>query len=196
MSKRNACCAEAKAQYDPFSPNWTLAARTVKVLPSLLMKGLSMNRLLPPGALLVLAALAMSVVAQEPSKANGPKLLTTGSFFESAEYFRLCSFPRRQPPGVCSHGAREGENAVRATFGLLRNNPARSGSSLFRRNPILAALVTGRKQLAFLSDRDEQQQLYVMRAVRWNHQRLTKGKRGVKNFALVSRWQADRLSRT
>jgi len=43
------------------------------------------------------------------------------------------------------------------------------------------------KQLSFLSDRDEQQQIYAMRADGGEASALTKGKRGVQNFA----WSPD-----
>jgi len=43
------------------------------------------------------------------------------------------------------------------------------------------------QQLAFLSDRDDQQQVYAMRANGGEASALTKGKRSVQNFA----WSPD-----
>jgi len=79
------------------------------------------------------------------------------------------------------------ESAALATFGsteAIRFNPA---VHLFREVRLPSAVVADGKQLAFLSDRDEQTQVYAMRADGGEASALTKGKRGVKNFA----WSPD-----
>src|SRR5882724_4189102 len=151
------------------------------------MKGLSMNRLLPPGALLVLAALAMPVVAQEPPKANAPKLLTP----EASLNLRSISDLQFSPDGsrlayVVTEPAK-GERRARHIWIYEKQSTSVRQFTYSAKSDFLPRWSPDGKQLAFLSDRDEHQQVYAVRADGGEASALTKGKRGVKDFS----WSPD-----
>src|SRR5438128_4919811 len=146
-----------------------------------------MNRLLSTSALLVLAAVGLPSPSQEPPKNIGPKLLTP----EASLNLRNISDPQFSPDGsrlafVVTEPAK-GERRARHIWiyekqsGMLRQFTF-SGKSEF-----LPRWSPDGKQLAFLSDRDEQQQIYAMRGDGGEATAVTKGKRGVQSFA----WSPD-----
>src|SRR6266849_10739122 len=146
-----------------------------------------MNGFLSIGALFVLSALATPILAQEPPKANAPKLLTP----EASLNLRSISDLQFSPGGnrlvfVVTEPAK-GERRARHIWiyakqsGSIRQftHSAKSES-----NPRWAP---DGKQIAFISARDEQQQVYIMHAEGGEASAVTKGKRSVKNFA----WSPD-----
>ena len=146
-----------------------------------------MNRLLSTSALLVLAAVGLPSPSQEPPKNTGPKLLTP----EASLNLRNISDPQFSPDGsrlafVVTEPAK-GERRARHIWiyekqsGMLRQFTF-SGKSEF-----LPRWSPDGKQLAFLSDRDEQQQVFAMRRDGGEASALTTGKRGVRHFA----WSPD-----
>ena len=146
-----------------------------------------MNRFLSAGALLALSALAMPVVAQEPSKANAPKLLTP----EASLNLRSISDLQFSPDGnrlafVVTEPAK-GESRARHIWIYKKQSGSIRQFTYSAKSEFLPRWSPDGKQLAFLSDRDEQQQVYAMRADGGEASALTKGKRGVKNFA----WSLD-----
>jgi dipeptidyl aminopeptidase/acylaminoacyl peptidase len=146
-----------------------------------------MNRLLSTGTLLALYALAMPVVAQEPSKSNAPKLLTP----EASLNLRNISDLQFSPDGsqlafVVTEPAK-GESRARHVWIYERQSGAVRQFTFSAKSEFLPRWSPDGKQLAFLSDRDEQQQVYAMRTDGGEASALTKGKRGVKNFA----WSPD-----
>ncbi len=146
-----------------------------------------MNRLLPPGALLVLAALAMPVVAQEPPKANAPKLLTP----EASLNLRSISDLQFSPDGnrmafVVTEPAK-GERRARHIWIYEKQSTSVRQFTYSAKSDFLPRWSPDGKQLAFLSDRDEHQQVYAVRADGGEASALTKGKRGVKDFS----WSPD-----
>ena len=147
-----------------------------------------MNRLLSAGTFLALYAFAMSAIGQEPSKTNAPKLLLTP---EASLNLRNISDLQFSPEGsrlafVVTEPAK-GERRARHIWIYEKQSGAVRQFTFSAKSEFLPRWSPDGKQLAFLSDRDEQQQLYVMRADGGEASALTKGKRGVKNFA----WSPD-----
>jgi dipeptidyl aminopeptidase/acylaminoacyl peptidase len=146
-----------------------------------------MNRFLSTGALLALIAMAVPVVAQEPTRANTPKLLTP----EASLNLRNISDLQFSPDGnrvafVVTEPAK-GERRARHIWIYEKQSGAVRQFTFSAKSDFLPRWSPDGKQLAFLSDRDEQQQVYAMRSDGGEASALTKGKRGVKNFA----WSPD-----
>jgi dipeptidyl aminopeptidase/acylaminoacyl peptidase len=146
-----------------------------------------MNRSLLAGALFALAAFATPTLAQEPPKSNAPKLLTP----EASLNLRSISDLQFSPDGnrlafVVTEPAK-GERRARHIW-LYDKLPGSIRQFTYSaKSDFLPRWSPDGKQLAFLSDRDEQQQVYAMRADGGEASALTKGKRGVKSFA----WSPD-----
>ena len=146
-----------------------------------------MNRFLSAAALLALTAIAVRVVAQEPPKANAPKLLTP----EASLNLRNISDLQFSPDGnqlafVVTEPAK-GERSARHIWIYEKQSGAIRQFTFSANSEFLPRWSPDGKQLAFLSDREEQQQVYAMRADGGEASVLTKGKRSVKNFA----WSPD-----
>ena len=142
-----------------------------------------MNRFLSAGALPVLMAIALPILAQEPSKSAGPKLLTP----EASLNLRNISDLQFSPDGsrlafVVTEPAK-GERRARHIWIYEKQSGAIRQFTFSAKSEFLPRWSPDGKQLAFLSDRDEQQQVYAMRGDGGEASPLTKGKRGVKNFA-------------
>ena len=146
-----------------------------------------MNRFLSAGGLLVVLALAMSILAQEPPKATGPKLLTP----EASLNLRSISDLQFSPDGnrlafVVTEPAK-GERRARHIWIYEKQAGTIRQFTYSAKSDFLPRWSPDGKQLAFLSDRDEQQQIYAMRVDGGEASALTKGKRGVRNFS----WSPD-----
>ena len=146
-----------------------------------------MNRSLSAGALFALSVLAAPIRAQESPKAAGPKLLTP----EASLNLRSISDLQFSPDGnhlafVVTEPAK-GERRARHIWIYEKQYGSIRQFTYSAKSDFLPRWSPDGKQLAFLSDRDEQQQVYAMRADGGEASALTKGKRGVKNFA----WSPD-----
>ena len=134
-------------------------------------------------ALLTLAALAAPVLAQEPPKTSSPKLLTP----EAALNLRSISDLQFSLDGsrlafVVTEPAK-GERRARHIWIYDTRSGAVRQFTFSAKSEFLPRWSPDGSQLAFLSDRDEQTQVYAMRAVGGEGTALTKGKRSVGNFA-------------
>lgn len=146
-----------------------------------------MNRFLSAGAALALSYLAVPVLAQEPSKASSPKLLTP----EASLNMRTISDLQFSPDGnrlafVVTEPAK-GERRARHIWLYEKRSGAIRQFTYSPKSESLPRWSPDGKQLAFLSDREEQQQIYAMRTDGGEASALTKGKRGVHSFA----WSPD-----
>jgi dipeptidyl aminopeptidase/acylaminoacyl peptidase len=146
-----------------------------------------MNRTLSAVALLSLALPATPVLAQETSKAGLPKLLTP----EASLNMRSISDLQFSPDGnrlafVVTEPAK-GERRARHIWLYEKRSGAVRQFTYSAKSESLPRWSPDGKQLAFLSDRDEQQQIYAMRTDGGEASALTKGKRGVSSFA----WSPD-----
>src|SRR5438552_89917 len=146
-----------------------------------------MNRFLSAGALPVLMAIALPILAQEPSKSAGPKLLTP----EVALNLRNISDLQFSADGsrlafVVTEPAR-GERRARHIWIYEKQSGSVRQFTYSAKSESLPRWSPDGKQLAFLSDRDELQQVYAMPTNGGEASPLTKGKRGVKSFS----WSPD-----
>src|SRR6266851_86830 len=142
-----------------------------------------MNLPLSAGAWFALSFLAAPIVAQEPPKATGPKLLTP----EVSLNLRSISDLQFSPDGnrlafVVTEPAK-GERRARHIWIYEKQSGSIRQFTHSAKSDSLPRWSPDGKELAFLSDRDEQQQVYAMRADGGEASALTKGKRDVKNFA-------------
>src|SRR5216683_2946462 len=142
-----------------------------------------MNRSLSAGALFALTAFAAPIFAQEPPKASLPKLLTP----EASLNLRSISDLQFSPDGnrlafVVTEPAK-GERRARHIWIYEKRSGAIRQFTYSGKSDFLPRWSPDGKELAFLSDRDEQQQVYAMRADGGEASALTKGKRDVQNFA-------------
>src|SRR5713226_8433280 len=146
-----------------------------------------MNGFLSAGALLALTAFAPFMLGQEPSKANAPKPLTP----EASLNLRSISDLQFSPDGsrlafVVTEPAK-GERHARHIW-LYEKQPGSVRQFTYSaKTESSPRWSPDGKELAFLSDRDDDQQLYLMRADGGEAWALTKGKRGVQDFE----WSPD-----
>src|SRR5260370_31325571 len=146
-----------------------------------------MNRFLSAGALFVVWTFATPVLAQGPPKASAPKLLTP----EASLNLRSISDLQFSPDGnrlafVVTEPAK-GELRARHIWLYEKLSGSIRQFTYSAKSDFLPRWSPDGQQLGFLSDRDEQQQVYSMRANGGEASALTKGKRGVQNFA----WSPD-----
>ena len=146
-----------------------------------------MNLSLSAGALLALTAFATPVLAQEPPKVSAPKLLTP----EASLNLRSISDLQFSPDGnrlafVVTEPAK-GERRARHIWIYEKQSGSIRQFTYSIKSDFLPRWSSDGQQLAFLSDRDDQQQVYAMRASGGEASALTKGKRSVQNFA----WSPD-----
>ena len=146
-----------------------------------------MKRNLSAWALFTLATLATPIFAQEPPKASSPKLLTP----EASVNLRSISDLQFSPDGsrlafVVTEPAKV-ERRARHIWIYEKRSGAVRQFTYSAKSDFLPRWSPDGKQLAFLSDRDEQTQIYGMRADGGEGTALTKGKRSVANFA----WSPD-----
>src|SRR5260370_12276373 len=122
-----------------------------------------MNRLFSAGARLALMALPMPILAQEPPKATGPKLLTP----EASLNLRNISDLQFSPDGnrlafVVTEPAK-GERRARHIWIYEKQSGAFRQFTFSAKSEFLPGWSPDGKQIAFLSDREEQQQVSAMR---------------------------------
>ncbi len=146
-----------------------------------------MNCSLPAGALFVLSFLAAPILAQESPKAGGLKLLTP----EASLNLRNISDLQFSPDGnrlafVVAEPAK-GERRARHIWIYEKQSGAIRQFTYSAKSESNPRWSPDGKQLAFLSDRDEQQHVYTMHAEGGEASAVTKGKRSVKTFA----WSPD-----
>jgi Tol biopolymer transport system component len=146
-----------------------------------------MNRFLSAGALFVLSTFATPIPGQDPPRASAPKLLTP----EDSLNLRSISDLQFSPDGnrlafVVTEPAK-GERRARHIWLYEKQSGSLRQFTYSAKSDFLPRWSPDGKQLSFLSDRDEQQQIYAMRADGGEASALTKGKRGVQNFA----WSPD-----
>ena len=146
-----------------------------------------MNRIFPAGAVFLLSAAAVFPNAQEPPKKDGAKLLTP----EAALNLRNISDVQFSPDGtraafVVTEPAK-GENRPRHIWLYDKPSGTIRQFTYSAKTEISPRWSPDGNQLAFLSNRDEGQQIYVMRTNGGEAFAVTKGKREVKQFA----WSPD-----
>jgi dipeptidyl aminopeptidase/acylaminoacyl peptidase len=146
-----------------------------------------MNRSLSGVVLLSLAALSTPVFPQEQPRADAPKLLTP----EASLNLRSISDLQFSPDGnrlvfVVTEPAK-GERRARHIWIYEKQSGSIRQFTYSAKSDFFPRWSPDGMQLAFLSDRDEQQQIYAMRANGGEASALTKGKRNVKDFA----WSPD-----
>jgi dipeptidyl aminopeptidase/acylaminoacyl peptidase len=139
------------------------------------------------GVLAVLAAFAALTHAQESPRATAPKMLTP----EASLNLRSISDLQFSPDGsrlafVVTEPAK-GERRARHIWIYEKQSGSIRQFTYSAKSDFLPRWSPDGKQLAFLSDRDEQQQVYAVRADGGEASALTKGKRDVQNFA----WSPD-----
>ena len=127
------------------------------------------------------------LLAQEAPKAEGPKLLTP----EASLNLRSISDLQFSPDGsrlafVVSEPPK-GERRARHIWIYDSQSGAIRQFTYSAKTESFPRWSPDGKQLAFLSNRDEEQHLYVMRADGGEGTALTKGKRAVQSFA----WSPD-----
>src|SRR5258705_6534744 len=146
-----------------------------------------MNRFLSAGALFVLSTFATPILGQDPPKASAPKPLTP----EDSLNLRSISDLQFSPDGnrlafVVTEPAK-GERRARHIWIYEKQSSSIRQFTYSIKSDFLPRWSPDGQQLAFLSDRDDQQQVYAMRANGGEASALTKGKRSVQNFA----WSPD-----
>jgi len=146
-----------------------------------------MNRCLPVCAFFALAVLAGPLGAQETPKADAAKLLTP----EASLSLRTISDLQFSPDGTrlafVVTEPPKGERRARHIWLFDKQSGSIRQITYSAKTEISPRWSPDGKQLAFLSNRDDDQQVYVMRADGGEATPLTKGKRSVQNFA----WSPD-----
>jgi dipeptidyl aminopeptidase/acylaminoacyl peptidase len=146
-----------------------------------------MNYFRPAGRLLLVSMLAMPLFAQQPAKSGEPKLLTP----EGSLNLRTISDLQWSPDGsrllfVVTEPAR-GEGRAKHIWLYDQRTGAIRQFSYSAKSESSPRWAPDGKQLAFLSDREDQEQIYTMRADGGEGTAVTKGKRGVESFS----WSPD-----
>lgn len=146
-----------------------------------------MNGKLSACVLLVLTALATSILAQESPKAGSPKPLTPEAALNLRSISDIQFFPDGSRVAFVVTEPAKGEHRARHIWLYDKRSGAIRQFTYSAKSEFLPRWSPDGKQLAFLSDRDEQTQVYAMRADGGEARALTKGKRSVENFA----WSPD-----
>src|SRR5258708_5415203 len=146
-----------------------------------------MDRSLSAGVLFVFTAFAAPILAQGQTKSNALKPLTP----EASLSLRSISDLQFSAGGnhlafVVTEPAK-GERRARHVWVYEKQSGSIRQFTYSGKSESNPRWSPDGKQLAFLSDRDEQLQVYAIRADGGEASALTKGKRGVKNFA----WSPD-----
>ncbi len=146
-----------------------------------------MNRFLLRSGLLCILAIAGTTGAQQTSDANSPKLLTP----EASLNLRAISDLQFSPDGTqvafVVMEPPKAERRARHIWLYDRTTGAVRQITFSAKDEFSPRWSPDGKRLAFLSNRDNQQQIYVMRMDGGEAAALTKGKRSVHSFA----WSPD-----
>ena len=146
-----------------------------------------MNRFLSIGARFVLSALATATLAQEPPKASVLKPLTPEASLDLRSISDLQFSPDGNRLAFVVTEPAKGERRARHIWLYDKQSGSLRQFTYSAKSDFLPRWSPDSKRLAFLSDRDDQQQVYAMRANGGEASALTKGKRGVQNFV----WSPD-----
>jgi len=139
------------------------------------------------GCLLVFLASAAPILAQEQPKANEPKPLTPEAALNLRSISDLQFSPDASRLAFVVTEPAKGERRARHVWIYDKQSGLTRQFTYSAKSEFVPRWSPDGKQLAFLSDRDEQTQVYVMLAGGGEASALTKGKRAVKNFA----WSPD-----
>src|SRR2546429_9721589 len=120
-------------------------------------------------------ALALPILAQEQPKNAGPKLLTPEASLNLRKLFDLQFSPDGSRLAFVVTEPAKGERRARHIWIYEKQSGAIRQFTFSAKSEFLPRWSPGGKQLAFLSDRDEQQQIFAMRADGGEASALTKG---------------------
>ncbi len=146
-----------------------------------------MNRSLAARALFALATFAAPVLAQEPPKAPTPNQLTPDAALNLRSISDLQFSPDGSRLAFVVMEPAKGERRARHIWIYEKHSASVRQFTYSAKSEFSPRWSPDSKQLAFLSDRDDQTQIYAMRADSGEGSALTKGKRGVRSFA----WSPD-----
>jgi dipeptidyl aminopeptidase/acylaminoacyl peptidase len=146
-----------------------------------------MDRFFSACALFVLAVLAKPLVAQEAPKADAAKLLTPEASLNLRSISDLQFSPDGSRLALVVSEPPKGERRARHIWIYEKQSGGIRQFTYSAKTESSPRWSPDGKQLAFLSNRDEEQQVYVMRADGGEASALTKGKRSVNSFA----WSPD-----
>jgi dipeptidyl aminopeptidase/acylaminoacyl peptidase len=146
-----------------------------------------MHRFSSTVVLFGLSALVGSVRAQEPIKTDAPKLLTPEASLNLRSISDLQFSPDGNRVAFVVMEPPKGEQRARHVWLYDKQSGAIRQFTFSAKSEFSPRWSPDGKQLAFLSNRDEEQQVYMMRADGGEATALTKGKRTVQSFA----WSPD-----
>ena len=132
-------------------------------------------------------ALAAAAVAQEKTPANAPKLLTPEASLNLRSISDLQFSPDGSRVAFVVTEPPKGERRARHIWLFEKESGAIRQFTFSAKDESSPRWSPDGKQLAFLSNRDDQQQIYVMRADGGEAAAATKGKRSVHSFG----WSPD-----
>jgi dipeptidyl aminopeptidase/acylaminoacyl peptidase len=146
-----------------------------------------MHRFSSTVVLFGLSALVGSVRAQEPIKTDAPKLLTPEASLNLRSISDLQFSPDGNRVAFVVMEPPKGEQRARHVWLYDKQSSAIRQFTFSLKSEFSPRWSPDGKQLAFLSNRDEEQQIYMMRADGGEATALTKGKRSVQSLA----WSPD-----
>jgi dipeptidyl aminopeptidase/acylaminoacyl peptidase len=146
-----------------------------------------MNRFLAAVVLFLLSALAKPLIARKPPKTDAPKLLTPEASLNLNSISDLQFTPDGNRLAFVVTEPPKGERRARHIWIYNKQSGAIRQFTYSGKTESSPRWSPDGKELAFLSDRDDDQQVYVMRSSGGEAVALTKGKRSVQNFA----WSPD-----
>jgi dipeptidyl aminopeptidase/acylaminoacyl peptidase len=146
-----------------------------------------MNRSALSSCLLVVLAHAGVAIAQEKSAADAAKLLTPEASLSLRSISDLQFSPDALRVAFVVAEPPKGERRARHVWLYEKESGAVRQFTFSAKDESSPRWSPDGKQLAFLSNRDDQQQIYVMRADGGEAAVVTKGKRSVRSFA----WSPD-----
>src|SRR5271170_4616558 len=146
-----------------------------------------MNRLILHSGFFGILALAATTIAQEKPAADTAKLLTPEASLNLRSISDLQFSPDGARVAFVVAEPPKGERRARHIWLYEKKSGAVRQFTFSAKDESSPRWSPEGKQLAFLSNRDEQQQIYAMRADGGEAAALTKGKRSVHSFA----WSPD-----
>src|SRR5580700_8417661 len=146
-----------------------------------------MNRFMLGSGLVGILALSGIAVAQEKTATDAAKLLTPEASLNLLSISDLQFSPDGARVAFVVAEPPKGERRARHIWIYQKESGAVRQFTFSAKDETSPRWSPDGKQVAFLSNRDEQQQIYVMRADGGEAAALTKGKRSVSNIA----WSPD-----